>query len=62
MESMFTRRFPVLESGTEASGVPVGWLLIAGHLERKFHGQNIAESHPLLLVPQCIACNVCIIM
>jgi hypothetical protein len=32
----------------QASGVPVCWLITAGHLEETFHRQNIAESHPLL--------------
>jgi hypothetical protein len=32
-----------------ASGVPVCWLIIAGHLEETFHRQNTAGSHPLLL-------------
>jgi hypothetical protein len=45
----FTRKFPPRKSSTKASGVPVRWLITAGHLEQIFHRQNIAESHPLLL-------------
>jgi hypothetical protein len=48
--SDFTRRFKPRKSGIKASGVPECWLIIAGHLEKKFHRQSIAESHPLLLL------------
>jgi hypothetical protein len=48
-ESDFTRVFPPRKNSTKASGVQVGWLIITGHLEETFHGQNIAENHPLLL-------------
>jgi hypothetical protein len=48
-ESNFTRIFPPWKSDTKASELPVCWLIIAGHLEETFHGQNIEESHPLLL-------------
>lgn len=41
--------FPLWKSSTKASGVPVGWLIIAGHLQEMLHKQNIAESHTLLL-------------
>jgi hypothetical protein len=44
----FTRTFP-LRKGIKASGVPVHWLIIAGHSEQTFHRQNGAENHPLLL-------------
>jgi hypothetical protein len=47
-ESDISRTFPPCKSGTKASGVPVCWLIIAGHLEETFHRENIAESHPLL--------------
>ena len=47
--SGFTRTSPPRKCGTMASGVPVCWLITAGHLEQTFHMQNIAESHPLLL-------------
>jgi hypothetical protein len=53
MESDFTRIFPPWKSGTKASGVPVWWLIIAGHLERIFHRQNTAERDPLLLSRTC---------
>jgi hypothetical protein len=36
------------ESGAKASGVPVCWLITAGHLEETTFRQNIAESRPLL--------------
>jgi hypothetical protein len=42
MESDFTRIFPTWKSGIKASGVPVCWLIIDGHLEEMFHRQNIA--------------------
>jgi hypothetical protein len=48
-ESDFTRTFPPWKSGTLASGFPVFWLIIAGHLEGTFHRQNIAEDESLLL-------------
>ena len=48
-ESDFTRTFPPWKSDTKASGVPVCWLSIAGHLEETFHRQNVADSQPLLL-------------
>jgi len=50
MDSDFVRAFPPWKSGTEASAFPVCWRITAGHLEEMFHGQNIAESDPLLLV------------
>ena len=49
-ERDFTRIFPPWKSGTKASGVPVCRLIIAGYLEDRFHWQNIAESHSLLLL------------
>ena len=49
MESDFTRTFPPWKSNTKASGVPVCWQIIAGHLEDTFHRQNVAVSRPLLL-------------
>ena len=52
MGSNFTRMFPPWKCGTKASGVPTWWLNIAGHLEETFHGQNIGESHPLLIFIQ----------
>jgi len=45
----FHQDISTTEKGTKASGVPVCWLIIAGHLEETVHRQNIAESHPLLL-------------
>jgi hypothetical protein len=48
-ENDFTRTFPPWKSGTKSSGVPVCWLIIAGHLEETFHRQNIAENESLLL-------------
>jgi hypothetical protein len=50
MDSDFNRTFPPRKSDTKASAFPVCWWIIAGHLEEMFHGQNIAESEPLLLV------------
>jgi hypothetical protein len=44
----FTRKFPPWKSGIKASKVPSCWLNTAGHLEEKFHRQNVAESHQLL--------------
>jgi hypothetical protein len=38
-ESDFTRIFPSRRSGTEESGVPVCWLIIAGNLEKSFTGK-----------------------
>jgi hypothetical protein len=49
-KSDFTRTFPPWKSDTKVNEVPVYWLIIAGHIEEKFHRQNIAESHPLLLL------------
>ena len=49
-ECNFTRKFLPWKSGTKASGIPVCWLIITGHLEEMFHMQNIAESHPLLFL------------
>jgi hypothetical protein len=48
-DSNFIRIFPPWKSGSKVSGVPVGWLFIAEHVEETFHRQNIAGSHPLLL-------------
>jgi hypothetical protein len=48
-ESDFTRTFPPWKGGSKASGVPVYWLIIAGHLEGTMHRPNIVESFPLLL-------------
>jgi hypothetical protein len=42
LKSNFTRIFPPWKSGTKESGVPVSWLIIAGHLKETFHRQNIA--------------------
>jgi hypothetical protein len=53
MDSDFTRKCPPWKNGTNASGVPVCWLIIAEHLEETFNRQNIAESHPLLLFRFC---------
>ena len=53
-ESDFTRTFPPWENGTKASGVPLCWLIIAGHLEETFHRQN----YPLLLFRYCLQYNV----
>jgi hypothetical protein len=47
-DSDFTRTFPPLKSGTKASWAPVWWMIIAGHLERTFHRQNVSEHHALL--------------
>jgi len=52
--SDFTRRFQPWNSGTKANRVPERWLIIVGHLEEKFHMQNIAESHPQPLFRYCI--------
>jgi hypothetical protein len=45
----FTTIFPKWKGGTKASGVPVCWMITAGHLEETFCGQNIVESNLLLL-------------
>jgi hypothetical protein len=45
-DSDFNRTFPPRKGGTQASGVPVYWLIIAGHLEETFHRQN----NPLLFL------------
>jgi len=50
MDSDFNGTFPPRKSSTKASEFPVCWWIIAGHLEEMLHDQNIAESHPLLLV------------
>ena len=50
MDSDFIRAFPPQKSSNKASAFPVCWWIIAWHLEEMFHGQNIAESDPLLLV------------
>jgi hypothetical protein len=47
--SDFTWTFLPGKSGTKASWVQECLLIIAWHLEEKFHRQNTAESHPLLL-------------
>jgi hypothetical protein len=52
--SYFTWTFLPRKSGTKASEVQECWLIIARHLKEKFHGQNTAESHPLLLFTSCI--------
>jgi hypothetical protein len=49
-ESDFTAIFPPWKIGTNARGIPVRWLIVAGHLEEMFHRKNIAESHPLLFL------------
>jgi hypothetical protein len=48
-ESDFTWIFPPLKSDTKANEVTVCWLNIAGHLEGKFHRENVAANLPLLL-------------
>jgi len=48
-DSDFTRIFLQWTSGITASGVAVCRLIIAGLLDETSDGQNIAESHPLLL-------------
>jgi hypothetical protein len=47
--SDLTSIFPPWKSGTTASGNPVRWLIIAGHLEETFLKQNAAERCPLLV-------------
>ena len=42
-ESGFTRKFPPWKNGTKVSGVPVCWLIIAGHLKQTFHRQNVRK-------------------
>jgi hypothetical protein len=42
-DSGFTRTFPPWKSGTNVSGVPVCWLIIAGHFEQTSHRQNMAD-------------------
>jgi hypothetical protein len=48
METDFTRTFPPWKSDTKVNEVPVYWLIIAGHIEEKFHRQNTADNHLLL--------------
>jgi len=48
-ESDSNRIFPTWKSHTKASGVPVCWLIIAGHVEETFHRPNVAERDPVLL-------------
>jgi len=48
-DNHITSIFPPWQSGSKAIGVSVAGQIIAGHLERTFHGQNMAENHPLLL-------------
>jgi hypothetical protein len=48
-ESDFTRTIPPWTRGSKASGFPVCWLIVAGHIKETFHRSNIAESPPLLL-------------
>jgi len=52
-DSDFTRTFPPWNNGAKASGVPVCWLIIAGHLEGKSHRQDIAQSDPMLRFRYC---------
>jgi hypothetical protein len=47
-ERDFTKKFPPRRSGTEASGVPIRRLIVAGHLEKTFHRKNTAEVHDML--------------
>jgi hypothetical protein len=60
MESDFIRTFPPWKRGTKASGIPVCWLMIVGHLEETFHRQNVAENRPLLFFLSNVRtlCNV----
>jgi hypothetical protein len=42
-----------------ASGVPVCWIIVAGHLEETFRKQNRAETYSLLLLINiCRLCNM----
>jgi len=43
-----TKKFPPWKSSIKASGIPLCWLVIVGHLEQTLYWQSIAESHPLL--------------
>ena len=52
--SDFTRTFPPRKSGAKASGVPVCCLIIAGHLDDKYHRPDIVESDSMLRFRYCI--------
>jgi len=49
-ESDCTGIFPAKEGGASASGFPVYWLTVVGHLEETLHRKNGTEIHSLLLV------------
>jgi hypothetical protein len=44
--------------GTKACGIPVWWLIIAGHLKETFYRQHVTESLPLVLFLS-IVCTLC---